>query len=169
MENVYVGEVVKPQGIKGEVKIKLYDIDFSIENIDSFVLDGKEFAVEGARKSGEFLYIKFFGVDNAIEAEHMRGKIVNLTEENAKSILKQNQYFVDHILGFDVFLDNGKILGKLADVQNFGSADVYYIDALDGKQILFPLVDDIIESISTEEHRIVLNSKKYEEVGVKCE
>lgn len=165
MERVCVGEILKPQGIKGEVKIKLYDKGFQLLDLKNFVIDNEMYIVEESRKNGEFLYIKFKGVCTVNDAENLRGKVVCLTEQNAKDRLKENEYYIEQLLGFSVLVEN-KIIGKLEDVQNFGSADVYYLTAENGKEIMFPLVSGIIEDINTEHKHIQLNKQKFDEVAV---
>ncbi len=165
MEKVSVGEIVKPQGIKGEVKIKLYDPAFEMGEITSLVVDNTLQKIDEHRKTGEFLFVKFQGVCAVSDAEKLRGKVVYLTEQNAKDRLKENEYYVEQLLGFVVKVEN-KIIGKLDDVQNFGSADVYYIASENGKEIMFPLVNGIIKDVNTELKLIQLNKQKFDEVAV---
>lgn len=164
MKSVSIGEILKPQGIKGEVKIKLFDASFDCKNISSVILDNKEFIVENIRNAGEFLFIKFKGVDTCLEAEYLRGKLIYLTEEDAKNKLSDNEFYADHIMGFDVVVD-GKNIGKLDDIQNFGSADIFYIKD-NSDTLLLPFVKDLIESIDTNKQIIYLNKDKFNEVAV---
>ena len=164
MKSVSIGEILKPQGIKGEVKIKLFDKSFDGKNISRVVLDDKEFIVESLRSVGEFLYIKFNGIDTCIEAEHLRGKLVYLTEEDAKNKLRENEFYADHIIGFDVYVDE-KNIGKLDDIQNFGSADIFYIKSSEDV-LLLPFVKGLIENIDTNKEIIYLNKNKFDEVAV---
>lgn len=165
MEKVSVGEIVKPQGIKGEVKIKLYDKNFEMGEITSFIVDNTLQKVDEHRKAGEFLFVKFQGVCTVLDAEKLRGKVVYLTEQSAKDRLKENEYYVEQLLGFLVKVED-KTVGTLEDVQNFGSADVYYCKGENCKEIMFPLVSGLIKDINTDLKLIELDKQKFDEVAV---
>lgn len=164
MKSVSIGEILKPQGIKGEVKIKLFDTKFDCKNISAVIIDGEELIVETFRSAGEFLYIKFKGVDTYTNAEHIRGKLVYLTEEDAKNNLNENEFYADHIMGFDVMV-NGKSVGSLDDIQNFGSADIFYIKG-NSDVLLLPFIKGLIDNIDTDKEIIYLNKEKFNEVAV---
>ena len=46
--------------------------------------------------------------------------------------------------------DTNQEIGTVKDVKNLGASDIYYIDGNDGKEYLFPAVDEFIVSTDTD-------------------
>ena len=70
-----------------------------------------------------------------------------------------------HLLPLVHTLLDCKNIGKLDDIQNFGSADIFYIKD-NSDTLLLPFVKDLIESIDTNKEIIYLNKDKFNEVAV---
>ena len=73
-----------------------------------------------------------------------------------------DQIFVADILGKTAVDNNGRVLGRIDDVQNFGAADVIYIKG--EKPFLFANIGGIITAV--DEKQVTLNAKKLSEVMV---
>ena len=57
---IKIGTIVKPQGIKGEVKIRPYTQDvMRLSYFKSFILHGENRGIEKSRSNGNDLFIKF--------------------------------------------------------------------------------------------------------------
>mgnify|MGYP004468393443 FL=1 len=165
MERVRLGEVVKPQGIKGEIKTKLFDTTFDCKSISKIIIDSHEYTIESVRKSESFLFFKLNGVDNFADAEKLRGKTVFLTEQDALDNLKENEFYADHIMGYKVVAEDITV-GILFDIQNFGGSDIFYIKDNNSNMCLIPFVKGIIENIDEKNKTINLNKKRFLEVAV---
>ena len=167
-EKILIGQIVKPQGIKGEVKIKSYSV--SLEDLKKemsvFVGDEQEkYTLANFSVRQGFLYAKFAEVPSISEAERLRNKPVYLNKSDIRH-LEDDEFLIEEMLGCQVELSGGRGLGVLEDVQNFGSADVFYVKTKQNKLIMFPNVEDIFEKIDLSNKIIIINEKKYGEVGV---
>ena len=49
------------------------------------------------------------------------------------------------------------MLGKLDDIFNTGSNDIYSVKTEDGKQLLLPAISDVIKEINLLENKIVIH------------
>ena len=80
-----IGKIVKPQGIKGEVKIVPY-----VDNIQSFrtlkylLVNGEKMDIASARVGGCDVFVCFVGINDRDKAEELRGSVVSLEREVAK-------------------------------------------------------------------------------------
>ena len=71
--------------------------------------------------------------------------------------LPENTYFIADLIGIEVFTDNGELLGKVDDIYNSGSADIYVIKNELGKQILLPGIKDVIKEIDVDNVKIIVH------------
>ena len=70
---IEIGKIVKPQGIKGEVKIISEREPQTYQNLSTIVVDGKDFRVE-TLSCRDALYVKFKELSSRNDAELLRGK-----------------------------------------------------------------------------------------------
>lgn len=124
-----LGEVVKPQGIRGEVKVRHYTDDPSRFTALKTVYrkNGSEYTpikVLGARVQKEDVFLKLEGVTDRDQAEALRGCELWVDRANARE-LDEDEVFIADILGAHAFDTKGNEIGVLTDVFNTGSTDVF--------------------------------------------
>ena len=164
MDNLLIGEVVKPQGIKGELKVKLYDDSKDLTNIKKLILNKETMNVDSLSVRQGFMYVKLEGFCAIQEVERFRFANVYLLGEDAKELLSDGEFYVDKLVGYKVQTSSGEEVGVFADVQNYGSKDIAFLED-DGKQILLPIVDNLIEKVDEDNQTIILNAKIFNEVA----
>lgn len=166
MSYISIGKILKPQGIKGELKVKplLDDLNI-IANVKDFVINNKTYTLKSLSFREGFIYICFNEIQQRNDAELLRGKHLLINREIATKTLKDGDYFMDDIIGLTVEDELGKIYGVVEDIQNFGSKDVYYINN-GKKEILFPCIDGLVTDVDLKEKKLIVNSKIMEQVIV---
>ena len=165
MEKIEVFEVLKPQGIKGELKLRNLTEDLSIlEDVSVFYIDNSELSIEKIREANGFVFIKFREINSVEEAERVRGKEVYVDKSLIAERLEDGEYFLSDLINKPIFFEDGEKLGVITDIQNFGSADVFYILKPNTKEVLFSNVDGVIIEVTDE--RVIINKKRFEEVSV---
>lgn len=156
-EYLSVGKIVNTHGLNGELKIIPMTSDISRFDylvFTSIEIDGKikEFKVAGARYHKEFVLLKLKGIDNMTDAEVLKGHELLVDRENARS-LDEDEYFIYDLIGLEVYEDD-KLLGKLTEVLETGSNDVYVVKPDDGKEILIPALKSVILNVDSENKRM---------------
>ena len=69
-----VATVLKPQGIRGEVKVRaLTDSAEDLAAFKKLIIDGAEYSVLSVRAQGEFAYLMLKGIADRNAAELLRG------------------------------------------------------------------------------------------------
>lgn len=163
-KQLIIGQVAKPQGIRGEIKVKPFtdsaDVFTSVKRV---YLDGTEYKVLGVRCGADAVYLSLRGVPDRTAAELLRGKEVVIPREEAPA-LGEGVYYIADILGSEVVTEEGVLLGKLTDVRQ-AFTDIYTIEK-DGKEIMFPVAEGVVLSVDPENMRIVVDRRRYEEVAV---
>ena len=168
-EYLLLGEIVRPQGIRGEVKVRhytddperFYDLDVVFlkrgENYD-------EMNVEDARVQGDDVYLKLEGIDDRNEAEKLRNIQLWVDRDNAVE-LGEDEVFIADILGAKAFDTKGNQLGVLKDVLTPGGVDVFVLKTPKGN-LMFPALKEVLLEMNADEGKLVLDENKLEEVAL---
>jgi len=165
MEKFEIARIIKPQGIKGDVKIHLLVPDFDIAGKTVYI-DGKLTKVERAYNVGGAVAIKLDCINSRNDAENYRNKSIEIDRNEIK--IPDGKYLVADLVQKQIFLDSGEFVGKLVDVLNFGSADVFVIKSNTPKHyIMCSHKVGLISSV--EPDKVILNGKTYKETAVDYE
>ena len=165
MEKLILAQGLKPQGIKGEIKFRL--LTESLEDIKSanqLYLGSEPVTIQDCRENNGFVFIKFNEIDSIAVAERFRDQFLMVAREELEQNLEEGEYFITDLIGKQIVFEDGEVLGVLEDVQNFGSADVFYVKKTNGKEVLFSNVEGVIINV-TQEH-IEINKEKFKQVSV---
>lgn len=155
----YFAEIKSVFGKSGFVSAKSFsDIikrlaDFSFVFIDIFGEKRKIF-VESFEVEKMNLLLKFKNFDTDDDVKDLIGKKLYISSEN-KFELNQNEYLIKDLLDCRVILNN-KFFGKLIDVIQLESNDVYVLLSENNSEILLPAVSDFIQSIDIKQKTIML-------------
>ena len=121
-----------------------------------FVRKLLEFEIEEAKLHKNQVLLKIKGIDDINEAEKYRGCFIKIPREKAKKLPKDT-YFIADLIGLQVYTDSGELLGKVDDIYNSGSADIYVVKDELGKQILLPGIKDVIKQIDVDNEKIIVH------------
>ncbi len=165
MDLIKIAKVLKPQGIKGEMKLELIvkDMDY-FKGLKSVYIGGKMFTVKSSTARQGFGYIMVEGVTEPNGVELLRNKIVEVERKDAPK-LDENEFFIDDMLGVKVLDENGIEYGEITEIEQFGAADVYTIVGRRGKHT-FPFVKDMVVSVDMLAKVMVVKSERLKEVMV---
>ena len=100
--------------------------------------------------------MKLKGVNTPEEAELLRNYYLKVKREDEPE-LEEGTYYIVDLIGLDVYSDDGKLIGKLDDIFNTGSNDIYVVKDELGKQILLPAISDVVKDINLEEKKIIVH------------
>jgi len=158
---IEAGAIVRPHGLKGEVVVDLARdlLEVVTESLEVRVTGRREgervLTVERARDHKARKVVQFKGVSTLEDAEALRGWSVWLTREQIGP-LEEDRWFVQDIVGIDVYTDGDEYLGKLAEVMHMPGNDVYVVRKGE-KEILLPVIDDVIRSVDIDSGRMVIH------------
>ena len=151
MKEKYIecGKIVSTQGIKGEVRIQPWcDSPEFLLGFKSFYIKGGsvKLSVKSARVNKNVAVIKFGEVNSVEEAEALRNHVIYIERKSLK--LEEGVYLVRDLVGLTVIdAESRKEYGKLCDVTVTGAKDVYHIKTEDGKELLFPAIEEVVKNI----------------------
>lgn len=165
MSRLIIAEVLKPQGIRGELKVKTFtDVPENVKVFKTVYIDGNPYKILSFRVGNDgAAYLGLRGVPDRNAAELLRGKTIEGEREDGP-VLDKGQYYIVDILGLSCETEEGETLGVVTDISNF-SSDIYTIEKA-GKKILFPAVKGVIKRVSLQERKIVVDKKIFDEIAV---
>ena len=156
-----IGQIVNTFGIKGFVKINPFTDDLErFEELKSvFVVKNKELIemqIEEVKYHKHLVLVKFKGIEDINMAEKYKGCYIKIKRENARK-LPEGTYFIADLIGIKVYDEDGNLLGKVDDIYNNKSTDIYVIKDDLGKQILLPSTKEIIKQIDVDNDKMVVH------------
>ncbi len=160
-KNLEIGQIVNTFGIKGFVKVNPF-VDDILRFNDlkkvyikrNNVLEEKE--IEEVKYHKNMVLLKFKGIDKVEDADRLKNSYLEVDRDNAIE-LQEGEYFIADLLGLDVVTEEGEKLGKLEDIFNTGSNDIYVVKTEEGKQLLLPAITEVIKEINLNESKIVVH------------
>ena len=157
---VAIGTVLKPRGLQGELKIEItYNRPAVFNDLKSVSLKGKTYAVTRGSVQNGFAYLRLSGIDTIEKAELLRNQIVSV--EDSALHLADNEVLSSDLIGFEV-VHNGKKIGTVASIENYGGGDFFEI-AVDGQGfVLLPNEDDFIAETNMTTRTLVLTPNALE-------
>ena len=163
-DRITVAIVLKPQGIRGEVKVKaMTDSAEDLTAFKSVLIDGVEYSVLSVRAQGEFAYLTLKGIADRNGAELLRGKNLEVERADMPS-LPDGRYYIADLIGCTVVNERGDVLGTVEDVTP-ARTDIFTL-IRDEKRIMFPAADGVIISVDERAKKITVNGKRFKEVSI---
>lgn len=161
VEYFEVGQIVNTFGIKGQVKVVPFTDDVErFEELNEVYIEKKNelqlFQIEQINYHKNMVIIKFKGINTIEEAEKYRNCYLKIDRKHAKKLPKDT-YFIADLLGLPVYTDEGKLLGKVDDIYNSGSSDIYVVKDEMGKQVLLPSIPEVLKEIDLENEKIIVH------------
>ncbi len=156
-----VGQIVNTFGIKGQVKVVPFTDDINrFEELKEIYIEKKNelklFQIEKVNYSKNVVLLKLKGIDSIEEANKYRNCYIKIDRKDARK-LPEGTYFIVDLLGLDVYTDENKLLGKVDDIYNTGSNDIYVVKDEMGKQILLPAIKDVLKQVDLDNGKITVH------------
>lgn len=140
---IEIAKILKPQGIKGEVKaLPLTNVLAVFNNMKSCLVGDKMMQIEKLSIRQGYLYIKFAEVSTRNDAELYRNKSIKVEKELLETLKDEDEFLIDDLVGMVVYNDEGEVVGQIVDVVNYGACDIFVIEK-DGREVEVPYVDDV--------------------------
>ncbi|WP_261306006.1 ribosome maturation factor RimM [Paenibacillus andongensis] len=146
---VTVGRIVNSHGIRGELKV-VPETDFP-ERFDKgnalIIVDSQNkqtpVTVQTSRLHKNMFILQFVEFSNINDVEKFKGSLLKI-EAKDQQPLEEGEYYYHEIIGCKVVTEEGQELGLVSEVLTPGANDVWVVSLPKGKQLLLPVIDDVI-------------------------
>lgn len=146
-----MGRIVKPQGLKGELRLKIADDWRSIELKPCRVIIKDpanreiEHEIVKVRSHGGLMIIKLKDIHDRNQAEELRGSECFIPKENQPET-HEGFYFDHELIGLRAETTAGVPIGTVREVMHGPAQDIYVIQTAES-EVLIPAVDAFINKI----------------------
>jgi 16S rRNA processing protein RimM len=157
---VLVGVFGAPQGVRGEIRVKSYTGEAQAIAAYGPLTDARganTFAFERMRAvKGDMLVVKVKGVETRAAAAALRGveifaRRAHLPPPNA------DEFYYDDLVGLEAVTYEGRLLGRVAALMNYGAGDILEIAPEGGGEaLLLPFIKAVAPVIDFDAGRIVI-------------
>lgn len=161
---VCVGKIIKPQGIKGEVKIlPLVDIPAIFNGKHQLYIEKRPSPHKSATFRQGFAYVCFNEIADRNVAENYRGKFVYITKEEFEK-LAVDDFLIDDLIGTVLYDEEGNLIGQILGVTNYGFDDILIVKE-EGRTYEVPFKKAIFKKIKGQlvANRIEFDGAKVEQ------
>jgi 16S rRNA processing protein RimM len=165
--DILLAAIVGAQGLKGQVKVKLFTA--TAEGLARYRVlrdgSGKRFEVTAIRpaKDGEAV-MSLSGIEDRNQAEALKGTELFVSREQLPATAEEEFYHAD-MIGLEAQDEEGRMLGKVAAIHNYGAGDVVEITRPDGDTILLAFTRETVPLIDIAGGRIVVAVPEDDEGG----
>lgn len=159
LEYLSIGQIINIHGFRGEVKV--YPLTDSMSRFkrlkEVYIEENGEpvkYMVEGVKFLSNTVIMKLAGIDTEEAAEKLRNYYIKVDRKSAVKLPKDS-YFICDLIDLEVYDGKGACLGRISDVLQTGSNDVYVVKAQD-RDILVPALKEVVREIDLKNGKIVV-------------
>ncbi len=159
-----IGTITKTHGINGELNAVI-PADVDLESLSCVVMeiDGifVPFFISGLRTKGADGYLlKLDDVTTEADAADFRGKTVYALSreiDNSDDGDDDGGLYADDLIGYSVISTDGRLQGEITDLDTSTENVLFVIRDAAGKTCLVPVVDEFIDDIDSDSHKVTLD------------
>ena len=159
---VLIGKVVKPHGIRGEVKVYTFserpdNLKFYKEVVLQKPGDGgtETYLLTKSRPQGKLAIVQLQGVNTRDEAESLQGSQIWLDKSEFPG-LEPGEYYWHQFVGLLAVTDTGIELGKITGLYATRAHDVIVVSG-GGREYMIPVKDEIIKQVDTKGGKVIIS------------
>lgn len=160
MDLLEVGKIVNTHGLRGEVKVVPWtDYPEVFEDIEYVYIQRRgeyeRLDVKGIKYQKGNIIVKFPQIKDINEAEKYKNQVL-YAERGVLGELPEGVYYIADLIGLDVVKEDGEKVGVIGDVLNTGSNDIYEVKRKCQKDLLLPVIDDVVLNIDIDGGRVTV-------------
>ncbi len=154
-----IGKIVRPIGVKGEVKV-IFDSGDSerLDGMDSVIVSLRDgcytFDIESSHALNGYARVALAGVDSIDHAELIRNGELVVSDKDLPP-LDDDEFYIDRLIGCNVEADDGEVLGTVQEVIDQGHHDIWSVLGPKG-EILIPARTEFIVRVELDARLVVV-------------
>lgn len=162
MKQYRIGTVVKPHGLKGEVKVYPHTDDLSrFEDATYLIVGGTEekLEVQSIREQKGMIFLKFKDKNTIESIEYLLRKELYVDGDNMRE-LEEDEYMIDTLIGLEVYLEDDTKIGVVTDFLQYTANDVFVITLESGQKAMIPFLKQFVPKIDMEHQKMIIRPIK---------
>ncbi len=155
---VWVGRVLKTQGIAGQVRVSSGDAGTFSKEKNIYVEDDhggkRQFTIESSRVRKEAVVLSLEGVTRIEEAEELVGRSVYVNKKDLAP-LPSDEFYWYQLRGLAVKTEEGASLGVVEEIFSTGSNDVLVVKN-GRREVLVPATEEAVVRVDLKEKVMII-------------
>tara|TARA_E500000178_G_C16875137_1_gene686299 strand:+ start:112 stop:615 length:504 start_codon:yes stop_codon:yes gene_type:complete len=146
---ILVGAISVAKGLKGEVLIKYFAQNPSVFKNYSYIFIGPlraKYSIDRCTSQKENISVTFNEINDRTEAEKLKGQEIFIEKTQLKD-LNEDEWYHQDLIGLKVETLEGKKLGIIKAIYNFGAGDILEIKLTNNKIEMIPFNKDFVLDI----------------------
>ncbi len=161
-DRLEIGVIVKPQGIKGEIKVQTHSSNVQrLKGLKSLYVEQTEYKITSLKIAPNALLLGLFGVTDRNDAETLRGKRVFVNRMDLNDLEKGTYYVVD-LIGLTLIVGD-KMIGKITEILSL-KTDVITVLDFNGKVLRFPFLKTLNANVDLTNGTFTVDENRFNEV-----
>jgi len=155
-DTIVIGRILGVFGIKGECKVEVFSdsperflkLKTVWATLDRTKKSGslEALTIESVRIHKGRALVKFPGIDTPEQLEPLLRLDLHIPKSDRQP-LAEGEYYIADLLGMDVRLPDGTIIGAVHNVIETGANHIYEVVDPAGKVALIPVISDVVKHI----------------------
>lgn len=142
---IALAAIAGAHGVRGDLRLKLFTDDAEkLRTYQPLYVAGQPRRLLELRQSGKSPIARFEGVSDRSAAEALRGALIEIDRSSLPS-LEQGEYYYADLIGLPALDRDGRPVGRVVAVENYGAGDLLEIQNDGGKTSLIPFKPEIAE------------------------
>ena len=149
---ILIGKIANVHGVKGLVKLLMRTDDYAVGDTAAFFTTedgGDALSITLKSNHGKYVLAEIEGITTREAAEALKGTELYLPRIEGVT-------YEDDLIGQEVFDENGKAVGTILSLDNFGASDLLEIKPTSGGESFY--VPYTKEYVSEKENNIIISN-----------
>jgi 16S rRNA processing protein RimM len=157
-KRILVAEIGAAHGIRGEVRLWSFTQDpMAVKDYPLTSEDGaQKFVIERLRPAKDFLVARLAGIADRTAAERLRHTRLYVAREHLPEP-EADEYFHADLVGLAAVATDGRDLGSVVAVHNFGAGDIIEIKPATGASMMLPFTRTAVPQVDLEARRLIVD------------
>ncbi|HEY5048540.1 MAG TPA: ribosome maturation factor RimM [Rhizomicrobium sp.] len=156
--DILLAVVIGAQGLRGEVRVKTFAQ--TPDRLRAYgplhANDGRIFEIASMRPlKSDIAVVHFEGVQTREAAESLRGVELHVSRDVLPAP-EENEFYHADLIGLRAEDVQGRLIGEVRAIHNFGAGDVIEIARADGGNLFLPFTRDTVPAVEPETGRLVM-------------
>lgn len=162
---IRVGNLYKPHGIRGEIKMYPETDDPARLKGLTEVFIGKSaekaqtYKVKALRTQQtarrDYVLLTLAGIENPDQAERIKGLGVYVRESDLPT-LEEDEFYFDDLIGLEAIQEDGTHIGEVVEWIEAPAQELLVILREDESEVLIPMVSEFIVDINFDENQLII-------------
>ncbi len=155
---IKIGKITKHLGIKGHSKLFYFGDIENFKYKEVFLKNKGEllsYFIEERKIHKNFLILKIKGINSIDDVNNiLKGKDVYIKKSQLPP-LEKGEYYWHELLGLEVFDIEENYIGKVTDIIETGSNDVFQVTQ-GTKEILIPYIEQVVKKVDLASNKMIV-------------